>query len=84
MMEDIGKWLIIGLVIAGLITVYVPDTFFQQYASSPLLSILLVLVCAIPMYLCATGSIPIASSGSGWTISGQPDTSYFTSLPYKN
>lgn len=31
-----------------------------------------------------TGSIPIASSGSGWTISGQPDTSYFTSLPYKN
>lgn len=60
MMEDIGKWLIIGLVIAGLITVYVPDTFFQQYAGSPLLSILLVLVCAIPMYLCATGSIPIA------------------------
>lgn len=31
-----------------------------------------------------TGSIPIVSSGSGWTISGQPDTSYFTSLPYKN
>ena len=31
-----------------------------------------------------TGSIPIASSGSGWTIGGQPDTSYFTSLPYKN
>lgn len=31
-----------------------------------------------------TGSIPIASSGSGWTISGQSDTSYFTSLPYKN
>ncbi len=31
-----------------------------------------------------TGSIPIASSGSGWTIGGQPDTSFFTSLPYKN
>ena len=31
-----------------------------------------------------TGSIPIASSGSGWTIGGQPDTSCFTSLPYKN
>lgn len=31
-----------------------------------------------------TGSIPIASSGSGWTIGGQPDTSCFTSLPYKS
>ena len=31
-----------------------------------------------------TGSIPIANSGSGWTIGGQADTSYFTSLPYKN
>ncbi len=31
-----------------------------------------------------TGSIPIANSGSGWTIGGQPDTSFFSSLPYKN
>lgn len=31
-----------------------------------------------------TGSIPIVSSGSGWTIGGQPDTSCFTSLPYNN
>lgn len=31
-----------------------------------------------------TGSIPIVSSGAGWTIGGQPDTSCFTSLPYKN
>lgn len=31
-----------------------------------------------------TGSIPIESSGAGWTIGGQPDTSCFTSLPYKN
>lgn len=31
-----------------------------------------------------SGSIAISNSGSGWTIAGQPDTSYFTSLPYKN
>lgn len=31
-----------------------------------------------------TGSIAIANSGSGWTIAGQPDTSYFISLPYSN
>ena len=60
MMEDIGKWLAVGLIIAGLITVYVPDEFFQQFAGNSFLSILIVLLFAIPMYLCATGSIPIA------------------------
>jgi len=60
MMEDIGKWLVIGLVVAALITVFVPDSFFAIFADNSLLSMLLVLCMAIPMYLCATGSIPIA------------------------
>ena len=60
MMQDIGKWLVMGLLVAGVITVFVPDTFFARFSDSPLLSMLLVLICAIPMYLCATGSIPIA------------------------
>lgn len=60
MMADIGKWLLVGLVVAGLITVLVPDSFFQVFADNSLLSMLLVLCLAVPMYLCATGSIPIA------------------------
>ena len=60
MMQDIGRWLVLGLLIAGLITVFVPDSVFSLLASNTLLSILVVLVCAVPMYLCATGSIPIA------------------------
>lgn len=60
MMQDIGRWLLLGLVVAGLITVFVPDSFFALFADKPLLSMLLVLTFAIPMYLCATGSIPIA------------------------
>ncbi|MBO4664219.1 MAG: permease [Bacteroidaceae bacterium] len=60
MMEDIGKWLVIGLVIAGLITVLVPDSFFEAFKDNSFLSILFVLLFSIPMYLCATGSIPIA------------------------
>lgn len=60
MMQDIGRWLLLGLVVAGLITVFVPDSFFALFADKPLLSMLLVLVFAVPMYLCATGSIPIA------------------------
>lgn len=60
MMQDIGRWLILGLVVAGLITVFVPESFFSLFADNSLLSMLLVLLFAIPMYLCATGSIPIA------------------------
>lgn len=60
MMEDIGKWLIVGLVIAGLITALVPNSWFAAFQGNSLLSILFVLLLSIPMYLCATGSIPIA------------------------
>ena len=60
MMGDIGKWLVVGLVVAGLITVFVPDEFFEVFKDNTFLSMLLVLCIAIPMYICATGSIPIA------------------------
>ena len=60
MMEDIGKWLVIGLVIAGIITAAVPDAWFTAFQGNTLYSILFVLLFSIPMYLCATGSIPIA------------------------
>ena len=60
MMEDIGKWLVVGLIVAGLITILVPDSFFAIFQGNTLLSMLLVLCIAVPMYICATGSIPIA------------------------
>jgi hypothetical protein len=60
MMEDIGKWLVIGLIVAGLITVLVPDSFFEIFKDNTFLSMLLVLCVSVPMYICATGSIPIA------------------------
>ena len=59
---SIGSWLVAGLVIAALITVYVPADYFTVFGSKPLLSMITVLVIAIPMYVCATGSIPIALS----------------------
>lgn len=60
MMQDIGRWLVLGLVIAGIITIFVPDSFFSYFSDKPLLCMLITLILAIPMYLCATGSIPIA------------------------
>ena len=62
MMQNIGKWLVLGLVIATLITVWVPDDFFTTYASNHFLNMLIVVAIAVPMYVCATGSIPIAAA----------------------
>lgn len=59
-LADIAKWLVIGLAIAALITVLVPDSFFATYLSNPYLNMLLVLLASVPMYVCATGSIPVA------------------------
>ena len=60
MVGDIGKWLVVGLVVAGMITALVPDAWFSVFKDNSLLSILLVLLISVPMYVCATGSIPIA------------------------
>lgn len=62
MIQNIGKWLIIGLIIAAAITVFVPDGFFTFFAGYPLLSMIAVVIVAVPMYVCSTGSIPIALS----------------------
>jgi uncharacterized membrane protein YraQ (UPF0718 family)/copper chaperone CopZ len=62
MIQNIGRWLVLGLVVATLITVLVPDDFFQTYARWPLLNMLIIVMVAVPMYICATGSIPIAAA----------------------
>ncbi len=62
MMQSIGRWLLIGLVVAALITVLLPDDFFSTYARWPLLNMFVIVLVAVPMYVCATGSIPIAAA----------------------
>ena len=62
MMQSIGRWLLIGLVVATLITVLLPDDFFSAYARWPLLNMFIIVAVAVPMYVCATGSIPIAAA----------------------
>lgn len=60
-LQDISNWLIIGLIVAALISVLVPDNFFTAYIRNEYLSMLIVLLIAVPVYVCATGSIPIAA-----------------------
>lgn len=62
MLMDIGHWLVLGLLLAGLITIFVPEDFFLAYSHNSLVGMLIVLLIACPMYVCATGSIPIAAA----------------------
>ena len=60
MVGNIGKWLFAGLLLGALVAAAVPDGFFAGLRASPLLCMLLVLAFTLPMYTCATGSIPLA------------------------
>lgn len=60
-LADIAKWLVIGLLIAALIAVLVPDDFFTTYIKNDFLGMLIILVASIPLYVCATSSVPIAA-----------------------
>ncbi len=62
MMQDFGKWLVIGLLVAAAITAFIPDNMFSMFKEHYMLNILLILLISAPMYICATGSIPIALS----------------------
>jgi len=60
-MQDIAGWLIVGLLIAGLISVVVPDNYFADKLPGNFAGMILMLVAAIPVYICATASVPIAA-----------------------
>jgi uncharacterized protein len=60
-MEDIAKWLVIGLLIAALIAVLIPNDFFANYIQNDFLGMIIILVASIPLYVCATSSVPIAA-----------------------
>jgi uncharacterized membrane protein YraQ (UPF0718 family) len=59
---DMAPWFFLGLLLAGLITVLIPDDIFSRYLGSGLSAMLLMLAVGIPLYICATASTPIAAA----------------------
>jgi hypothetical protein len=60
--QDIGRSLLAGLAIAGLIGAFVPSDFFTGALANEWATMLIMLVAGIPVYVCATGSVPIAAA----------------------
>lgn len=60
-LQDISKWLIIGLVLAAVISVLIPDDFFSSFIGNDLIGMFVILIASIPLYICATSSVPVAA-----------------------
>jgi len=61
---DIGKAMLVGLIIAAIISVAVPDDFFSAYltAGGGILAMVVMMAVGIPMYVCSAASVPIAAA----------------------
>lgn len=59
---DLVGWFMVGMLLAGLITVLVPDHVMQRYLGGGSASMLLMLLVGIPLYICATASTPVAAA----------------------
>jgi hypothetical protein len=63
MIEIIWGWLIVGILLSAALNTFLPEDFFTGIvATSTLATYGLVLVGSIPLYICATASVPIAAS----------------------
>lgn len=63
LLAAIDLWLIGGILAAAAISTAVPPDYFQGAAwAQGLTGMLLVLAVALPLYVCTTGSVPIAAS----------------------
>ena len=58
--QDIAKNLVIGILLAGLLSTVLPTDLGAAYLTNPWITYIGVTLVAIPLYVCSTGSIPIA------------------------
>lgn len=58
---DIARALLVGVVIAGLLGALIPADFLARYLGTGPLSIALMMAVGIPIYVCATASVPLAA-----------------------
>lgn len=60
--EDIGKALLVGLLIAGFISALVPDDYLSGVLGAGIGAMFVMMLLGIPVYVCATASVPVAAA----------------------
>ncbi len=59
---DLAGWFLVGLLLAGVVTALVPEDFMAAHLGGGIGAMLVMLLVGIPIYICATGSTPIAAA----------------------
>lgn len=63
LLKMIWKWLVIGILVSAAISTWLPKDFFQNYLPENIFAAMfIVLLISLPMYVCATASVPIAAA----------------------
>ena len=62
LLGDIAKPLLLGLILGAVITTAIPENLSEILLDSSWLSYLIAISIAVPMYVCATASLPIAAA----------------------
>lgn len=60
LLDDIAFWLAIGMIFAALTQTFLPPDFLAQWGQG-IMAMLVMIMVAIPMYICATASTPVAA-----------------------
>jgi uncharacterized protein len=61
LLKDIASPLFIGLLLGALITIAIPQNLSSVLLEYSWLSYIIVVIIAVPMYVCATASLPVAA-----------------------
>jgi uncharacterized membrane protein YraQ (UPF0718 family)/regulator of protease activity HflC (stomatin/prohibitin superfamily) len=62
LVDDIVFWLVVGVLAAGVIAALVPADLVAATTGGGLVAMLLLMLLAVPMYVCASASTPIAAA----------------------
>jgi len=62
LVDDIAGALLAGICVAGLVSVAIPDGWIAAHLGPGIGSMLLMLLVGIPLYVCSSGSVPIAAA----------------------
>lgn len=60
--RDIGKAMLVGLLIAAFISALVPDGYFAEKLGTGIFPLIAMMFLGIPVYVCATASVPVAAA----------------------
>ena len=58
--RDIGRAMLVGLIVAAVISALVPDGYFAEHLGTGIFAMVVMMFLGIPVYVCATASVPVA------------------------